>query len=99
MTRASHVSTESARDFNSHPHEEDDTFGWQPGKRFIPDFNSHPHEEDDVTINAESISITDFNSHPHEEDDNMKIQIETRVNISTHILTRRMTVRRVEDRA
>ena len=33
-----------------------------------------------------------FNSHPHEEDDNMFSQFLINYNISTHILTKRMTV-------
>ena len=34
---------------------------------------------------------TYFNSHPHEEDDERRIEVHRRTNISTHILTRRMT--------
>ena len=36
------------RNFNSHPHEEDDAEGLVYSM-FDEDFNSHPHEEDDDT--------------------------------------------------
>ena len=58
-------------------------------------FNSHPHEEDDQSC----CRVTDldiyFNSHPHEEDDLVCAFLFPGYRISTHILTRRMTVERV----
>ena len=40
-----------ARDFNSHPHEEDDE--QNPIHSVLPDyFNSHPHEEDDDSVDG-----------------------------------------------
>ena len=56
-------------------------------------FNSHPHEEDDqkgcICIRAQVY----FNSHPHEEDDSDLMLAIMELNISTHILTKRMTIR------
>ena len=55
-------------------------------------FNSHPHEEDDDTVNVNSLLHQYFNSHPHEEDDLLHIFLLPGLcNISTHILTKRMT--------
>ena len=60
-------------------------------------FNSHPHEEDDE-IRAWAYSQIDyFNSHPHEEDDHFCYRTDGICDISTHILTKRMT-RSVSDR-
>ena len=54
-------------------------------------FNSHPHEEDDASILFVFTNPNNFNSHPHEEDDYWE-NCETAVqDISTHILTKRMT--------
>ena len=56
-------------------------------------FNSHPHEEDDAG-DKERLAYESwyFNSHPHEEDD-WRIRRRRRIcGISTHILTKRMTV-------
>ena len=55
-------------------------------------FNSHPHEEDDVSPQEIFKRIVYFNSHPHEEDDNLFILLQNSGGISTHILTRRMTI-------
>ena len=55
-------------------------------------FNSHPHEEDD---NVELKNIWErmhFNSHPHEEDDRKASLKDCLECISTHILTKRMTL-------
>ncbi len=80
----------SGNHFNSHPHEEDDNFtmtGQPSGKNF----NSHPHEEDDNFTMTGQPSGNHFNSHPHEEDDLADEVINFQEEISTHILTRRMT--------
>ena len=75
---------------NSHPHEEDDAF--HTAYKLLPDyFNSHPHEEDDVTEEDTENDIMNFNSHPHEEDDNTCKRFGNQEDISTHILTKRMT--------
>ena len=55
-------------------------------------FNSHPHEEDDRQVLFIIKIFQHFNSHPHEEDDieltdGSKLEV-----ISTHILTKRMTL-------
>ena len=55
-------------------------------------FNSHPHEEDDWTQGRSVSEPSHFNSHPHEEDDaRLQDPFSIFLNISTHILTKRMT--------
>ena len=55
-------------------------------------FNSHPHEEDDDFHSNDELFTGYFNSHPHEEDDRLVLAtVIIRKNISTHILTKRMT--------
>ena len=54
-------------------------------------FNSHPHEEDDNCSQFPVNNPMNFNSHPHEEDDCYGKELYDVINISTHILTRRMT--------
>ena len=58
----------------------------------LQDFNSHPHEEDDVRDPSIDSPFYHFNSHPHEEDDDYAKRVTDLVAISTHILTKRMTV-------
>ena len=56
-------------------------------------FNSHPHKEDDrkeIQVQSEPLI---FNSHPHKEDDLCNIFYLHPCRFSTHILTRRMTIR------
>ena len=55
-------------------------------------FNSHPHEEDDRFTAPFMAPSKYFNSHPHEEDDRVYKTDPIRSSISTHILTKRMTV-------
>ena len=55
-------------------------------------FNSHPHEEDDRIDAKQLLDNLDFNSHPHEEDDGYKDLLRYIKWISTHILTKRMTI-------
>ena len=80
--------------FNSQPHEEADH---TPNHvlKWIEYFNSQPHEEADVLIYCNSIHFTYFNSQPHEEADLTKDEIYTCVCISTHSLTKRLTLRLV----
>ena len=54
-------------------------------------FNSHPHEEDDPFRNQKIVFQIHFNSHPHEEDDSWERVFNNIEDISTHILTKRMT--------
>ena len=54
-------------------------------------FNSHPHEEDDQKSLMKSMTTLYFNSHPHEEDDGNMAAAVMSIDISTHILTKRMT--------
>ena len=76
--------------FNSHPHEEDDT-AINVSQNINRYFNSHPHEEDDLVMSHLQIQLMYFNSHPHEEDDSWIRTERCRMDISTHILTKRMT--------
>ena len=77
--------------FNSHPHEEDDrnTLYFIMARKY---FNSHPHEEDDRNRSRAAVQKRYFNSHPHEEDDQCLAVYHHREVISTHILTKRMTI-------
>ena len=60
-------------------------------KTAISHFNSHPHEEDDrIRLCFHNVELY-FNSHPHEEDDIIQDFPAPSGNISTHILTKRMT--------
>ena len=77
-------------DFNSHPHEEDDTLVLMQ-KCTKTYFNSHPHEEDDGNQVFPGRWNGYFNSHPHEEDDSTQMTKTGSWRISTHILTKRMT--------
>ena len=61
--------------------------------RMYRHFNSHPHEEDDEKRKKKDIRQSYFNSHPHEEDDIRDMREVINGDISTHILTRRMTRR------
>ena len=77
--------------FNSHPHEEDD-YVKTCNLRTLTHFNSHPHEEDDPAKSCKFLTNGYFNSHPHEEDDGLTLFIKSFNDISTHILTKRMTL-------
>ena len=76
--------------FNSHPHEEDD-IAINATTAAITNFNSHPHEEDDIIHRPNTSTRSYFNSHPHEEDDRKDFKNRAIIDISTHILTKRMT--------
>ena len=69
--------------------------GWRnvsvSGRSLALYFNSHPHEEDDYSQMDTRIEQRYFNSHPHEEDDILQVWYRRKLNISTHILTKRMT--------
>ena len=56
-------------------------------------FNSHPHKEDDFLQLFFTGCQTSFNSHPHKEDDQATYCAKRQNDLSTHILTRRMTLR------
>ena len=90
MTWLRRMPLAALRYFNSHPHKEDDRNGKKVAisKKY---FNSHPHKEDDLFALLYSFSLSHFNSHPHKEDDKSLDFINHTFNISTHILTRRMT--------
>ena len=90
MTTLQQLVRLSERYFNSHPHEEDDPdAAWQSATYCY--FNSHPHEEDDCNFPLRAVPLWYFNSHPHEEDDFYFLPFLIKRDISTHILTKRMT--------
>ena len=77
--------------FNSQPHEEAD---WAINRELIKhtDFNSQPHEEADFCHNFFTPFISHFNSQPHEEADAEHLLVYCNAQISTHSLTKRLTV-------
>ena len=76
--------------FNSHPHEEDDnTFANETIPNTIFQLTSSRRGWQKVDV--QFIETWNFNSHPHEEDDHNENKYSTVWNISTHILTKRMT--------
>ena len=77
--------------FNSHPHKEDDRCLMRI-IHTIRHFNSHPHKEDDKGQSLLQPFSGHFNSHPHKEDDGQERVVCLEFIISTHILTRRMTI-------
>ena len=76
--------------FNSHPHKEDDD-SCVNELELKNHFNSHPHKEDDGRCRGGEEEWNYFNSHPHKEDDHLEEEEAQPQEISTHILTRRMT--------
>ena len=80
------------KNFNSQPHEEADVIDSLVGVS-APHFNSQPHEEADGRKCCASTMNTHFNSQPHEEADNSQSCTPFSCgSISTHSLTRRLTV-------
>ena len=77
--------------FNSHPHEEDDiVFAYRPVVYIH--FNSHPHEEDDAKETPEEKGKQKFQLTSSRRGWRDKAgTTESFVDISTHILTKRMT--------
>ena len=77
--------------FNSQPHEEADL---SPHSIEIPCryFNSQPHEEADDSTIMRCTPFCYFNSQPHEEADGSEPDRSYIKGISTHSLTRRLTV-------
>ena len=55
-------------------------------------FNSQPHKEADMLDNPTLEIDRDFNSQPHKEADRVSLEILLKLHISTHSLTRRLTV-------
>ena len=82
--------------FNSHPHKEDDSTSSLLSRERMS-FNSHPHKEDDRSRSSPIRTPESFNSHPHKEDDVLCVLVHRFKFLSTHILTRRMTVRTDSD--
>ena len=77
--------------FNSQPHEEADRWkSYQFGSLLY--FNSQPHEEADIAIIIAALLDLYFNSQPHEEADIIVHDFCKVIHISTHSLTRRLTI-------
>ena len=57
-----------------------------------PYFNSQPHEEADRDSAAQVSEAAHFNSQPHEEADGRKTEKNNIDSISTHSLTKRLTM-------
>ena len=80
--------------FNSQPHKEADTFQLsQVHTQWY--FNSQPHKEADEYSPKKLKFVRYFNSQPHKEADFYLWQKESDSHISTHSLTRRLTLRRL----
>ena len=79
------------RNFNSHPHEEDDR-GNDTGRNGLFISTHILTKRMTCLIDLPVLLIEYFNSHPHEEDDPSIVSKATAISISTHILTKRMTV-------
>ena len=77
--------------FNSQPHEEADIrTAEEPTDSLY--FNSQPHEEADYRNPQSSHLLEYFNSQPHEEADYERGKNYGRIYISTHSLTKRLTL-------
>ena len=59
---------------------------------FPKNFNSQPHKEADETKPVLHSHFTHFNSQPHKEADILSVTMSDAVAISTHSLTRRLTL-------
>ena len=59
-------------------------------------FNSQPHEEADIRIMFPTEPMYHFNSQPHEEADVAIMYDKHRPDISTHSLTKRLTVQSID---
>ena len=78
------------RYFNSHPHEEDDPTAFK-ALDTISIFQLTSSRRGWRKRSFLSESSSNFNSHPHEEDDEESNKHSNACDISTHILTKRMT--------
>ena len=82
--------------FNSQPHKEaDEADRWIFNDLFY--FNSQPHKEADQSSGIVFHFNVHFNSQPHKEADSVYTGIDAKREISTHSLTRRLTVMGAED--
>ena len=80
--------------FNSQPHEEADNLR-ESRQKCLLHFNSQPHEEADLMRQHQGGFLYYFNSQPHEEADNQRRLECGYFSISTHSLTRRLTMKMV----
>ena len=88
--RLAHYSQHFNKNFNSHPHEEDDSRpDLQRMLSFI--FQLTSSRRGWLARGAVPVYSEYFNSHPHEEDDLAEPDVIPESIISTHILTKRMT--------
>ena len=86
-----HVSTDQNY-FNSQPHEEADPLVF-PYSHLQTYFNSQPHEEADRDFICRTGICMYFNSQPHEEADFLCQMLCDIPRISTHSLTKRLTLK------
>ena len=77
--------------FNSQPHEEADCIHRLCAFLKLY-FNSQPHEEADSPAKVECLPVSYFNSQPHEEADRIAARSRFHIWISTHSLTKRLTL-------
>ena len=77
--------------FNSQPHEEADII-MVVLNVFLINFNSQPHEEADIILRHQYYFQYHFNSQPHEEADIDMACAYAGISISTHSLTKRLTL-------
>ena len=92
LTSRTQSSLSALRNFNSQPHEEADYIRFHRTK-FLQYFNSQPHEEADSIGTPPSNLLQYFNSQPHEEADFRKNLVNGKCVISTHSLTKRLTIK------
>ena len=92
MTLSTFHSSSDNLHFNSHPHKEDDAMRIKYTKETIS-FQLTSSRGGWLKEARKAAGVTHFNSHPHEEDDAAGSRKRRNSIISTHILTRRMTIR------
>ena len=86
-----HCSCSMRQHFNSQPHEEADIRSAPPAQKVVH-FNSQPHEEADEDSTVYQRCSRHFNSQPHEEADELIMYLISDIIISTHSLTKRLTI-------
>ena len=94
MTKKPSLMKRQVKNFNSHPHEEDDA---SPSSSKLSErISTHilTKRMTDILCSSQNRK-THFNSHPHEEDDHAAGVGGNPDPISTHILTKRMTLAKI----
>ena len=67
------------------------------GSIFYYNFNSQPHKEADSFVSPSDLQPLYFNSQPHKEADGILGWVQDFASISTHSLTRRLTIDLVKE--